>query len=125
MNSTIGAAIIKVTNYSATLTPRQVIETPLLPAYNALQTRNTIMQSTGYGRDKYTITCYTTSYEYFSTLLNYWKNFTSVALNLYVQNVTIVNNLTVKISNFSYSVSIDDTIKGQCKYNIQIECITI
>lgn len=125
MNSTIGASTINVTSYSANLTPRQVIETPLLPAYNALQTRNTIMQSTGYGRDKYTITCYTTSYEYFSTLLNYWKNFTSVALNLYVQNVTIVNNLTVKISNFSYSVSIDDIIPNLCKYDMQIEVIVV
>lgn len=122
--SYIGSAIIKVKDYSVDLAPRQVTETPILPAYNSLQSRNTILQSTGYGRDKYNINCYTTSYSDFATILNYYKNFSQVGLYLYVQNVTIASNLAVRISKFSYSVSADDIISSLCKYNIQLELVT-
>lgn len=122
MNSTIGGNIIKITNYTATFAPRTIIETPVIPSYNDLQSQNTVISSTGYGRHKYSISCYTTDGTVFTAILGLYMNFSSTVVNIYVQDDLKVTG-NHRITNMSYSVDIGDTPKGQTKYNMTIEVI--
>lgn len=124
MDSVIGTNIIKVTGYDANFAEREVSETPVIPAWNDLQSCNTVLTSSGYGRNKYSIQAYTVDGSSMTGILGLYKAYTTTAVNIYVQDILKVAG-NYKISKFKYSTSTADMPQGGCKYNMSIEIIEV
>lgn len=123
-DSTIGTVTIYVTNYTANFAARTITESQVIPAYNSPQSMNTVLSTTGYGRNKYNINAYVTDGTNISSILGYFLNATSTAVNIYVQNALRVSG-NFLISNFSYTADVGENPKGLCKYKMTIEIVEV
>jgi hypothetical protein len=99
------------------------VETPVIPAWDNLQGQNTILSTTGRGRNKYNLQAYTTDKTDVDAISQLFKDATLANLTVYVQN-TLQVNANVVITSFSYSVSVGDIPRGDCKYNMTIEAVS-